>query len=147
MLQESRNDCAFFQLKKTPTKQQKNTPYKNQNRTRKMDPAKQLVTVWNVTVRDVVLLLVSKCSESGSVESAIENRFNRQCQTNVTMYFFSLTGLAGKVENRSDTMILFTRRHKTFHLFTTKKLYLLFTFSKICFKGYQSKLYALTESK
>lgn len=54
-----------------------------------MDPAKQLVTVWNVTVRDVVSQLVSKCSGSGSVESAIENRFNRQCQTNVTMYFFS----------------------------------------------------------
>lgn len=48
-----------------------------------MDPAKQLVTVWNVTVRDVVSQLVSKCS--GSVESAIENRFNRQCQTDVTM--------------------------------------------------------------
>lgn len=136
MLQESRNDCAFFQLKKTPTKQQKNTPYKNQNRTRKMDPAKQLVTVWNVTVCDVVLQLVSKCSESGSVESAIENRFNRQCQTNVTMYFFSpLTGLAGKVENRSDTMILFTRRHKNSHLFTTKNCICYLSFQRYASKG------------
>lgn len=53
-----------------------------------MDPAKQLVTVWNVTVREVVSQLVSKCSESGNVESAIENRFNRQCQTNVTRVLF-----------------------------------------------------------
>lgn len=56
-----------------------------------MDPAKQLVTVRNVTVRDVISQLVSKCSESGSVESAIENRFNRQCQTyvtNVLLVFF-----------------------------------------------------------
>lgn len=51
---------------------------------RKTDPAKQLVTLWNVTICEVVSQLVSKCSESGSVESAIENRFNRQCQTNVT---------------------------------------------------------------
>lgn len=51
---------------------------------RKTDPAKQLVTVWNVTICEVVSQLVSKCSESGSVESAIANRFNRQCQTNVT---------------------------------------------------------------
>lgn len=68
-----------------------------------MDPAKQLVTVWNVTVREVVSQLVSKCSESGSVESAIENRFNRQCQTNVTrlpffLFFFPLNWMAGKVE-------------------------------------------------
>lgn len=53
---------------------------------RKMDPAKQLVTVWNVTVREVVSQLVSKCSES--VESTIENRFNRQCQTNMMRVLF-----------------------------------------------------------
>lgn len=59
---------------------------------RKTDPAKQLVTVWNVTICEVVSQLVSKCSESGSVESAIENRFNRQCQTNVTrLQLFFLT--------------------------------------------------------
>lgn len=81
-----------------------------------MDPAKQLVTVRNVTVRDVISQLVSKCSESGSVQSAIENRFNRQCQTYVTnvLLVFFLTGLAGKVENRSDTMILFTEDTKPF---------------------------------
>lgn len=84
MLKESRNDCAFFQLKMN---KQKKT-HKNQNPTRKRDPAKQLVTVWNVTVREVVSQLVSKCSESGSVESAIENRFNSQCQTNVTRVLF-----------------------------------------------------------
>lgn len=94
MLKESRNDCAFFSVKKTKN------PYKNQNPTKKMDPAKQLVTVWNVTVREVVSQLVSKCSESGSVESAIENRFNRQCQTNVTrvLFFFFLNWMAEKVE-------------------------------------------------
>lgn len=78
-----------------------------------MDPAKQLVTVWNVTVCEVVPQLVSKCSESGSVESAIENRFNRQCQTNVTIvlffFFLNLNSMAGKVgTDLIDTIILFT---------------------------------------
>lgn len=81
----------FFQLNKKT--------HKKQNPTRKTDPAKQLVTVWNVTVREVVSQLVSKCSESGSVESAIENRFNRQCQTKVTRVpFFFLNWMAEKVE-------------------------------------------------
>lgn len=90
MLKERRNDCAFFQFKTNRKTTQK------QNPTRKRDPAKQLVTVWNVTVREVVSQLVSKCSESGSVESAIENRFNSQCQTNVTStFFFFLIGWLG----------------------------------------------------
>lgn len=59
---------------------------------RKMDPAKQLVTVWSVTICEVVSQLVSECSDSGSVEHAIENRFNRQCQTHVTrLLLFFLT--------------------------------------------------------
>lgn len=71
-----------------------------------MDPAKQLVTVWNVTVCEVVPQLVSKCSESGSVESAIENRFNRQCQTNVTIvlffFFFKFKFDGWESRNRPD---------------------------------------------
>lgn len=95
-----------------------------------MDPAKQLVTVWNVTICDIVSQLVSKCSESGSVESAIENRFNRQCQTYVTMYFFFplLTGLAGKVENRNDTMILFTEDTKPFNSLLPEVIFAIYLF-------------------
>lgn len=97
----------FFQLKKKTNKK----THKKQNPTRKMDPAKELVTVWNVTVREVVSQLVSKCSESGSVESAIENRFNRQCQTNVTgvlSFSFFLKSDGWESRNRPDTIILFT---------------------------------------
>lgn len=119
MLKESRNDCAFFSVTRTKQKEtNKKKTHKKENSTRKMDPAKQLVTVWNVTVREVVSQLVSKCSESGSVESAIENRFNRQCQTNVTrlpfflffFFFFKLDGWEGR--NRPDRVILFTEIKK-----------------------------------
>lgn len=109
-----------------------------------MDPAKQLVTVWNVTVRDVVSQLVSKCSGSGSVESAIENRFNRQCQTNVTMYFFFLTGLAGKVENRSVKIILFTEDAKPFICLLLKVVFAIYLF-KDALQRVPVQLYALTE--
>lgn len=107
----------FFQLREQNKKKQTKKTHKKENSTRKMDPAKQLVTVWNVTVREVVSQLVSKCSESGSVESAIENRFNRQCQTNVTrlpfflfFFFFKLDGWEGR--NRADRVILFTEIKK-----------------------------------
>lgn len=115
-----------------------------------MDPAKQLVTVWNVIVCDVVLQLVSKCSESGSVESAIENRFNRQCQTNGTMcffwVFFFLTGLAGKVENRSDTIILFTEDAKPFMCLLLKVVFAVYLL-KDPPQRVPIQLDALTESK
>lgn len=146
MLQESRNDCAFFQLKKTATKRWENTPYKNQNRTRRMDPAKQLVTVWNVTVCDVVSQLVSKCSASGSVESAIWRTGLTDNAKPMWQCTFFLTGLAGKVENRSDTVILFTEDTKPFICLLLKVVFAIYLF-KVLFKGYQNQVRCIKRIK
>lgn len=58
-----------------------------------------------MTICEVVSQLVSKCCESGSVESAIEDRFNRQCQTNakalllkVLLYKKKKKRMAGQVD-------------------------------------------------
>lgn len=59
---------------------------------------------------------------------------------------FFLSGLAGKVENRSDTMILFTQDTKPFICLLLKVVFAIYLF-KVRFKGYQIQVGCINRIK